>query len=402
MVRWRVPLFFLTILLIASLAYFLIRYAQGYQLNLSRKTFEPTGLLVATSIPDGAPILVDGQLASATNATLNLPPREYEIEIKKDGYFAWKKRLKIEKELVTKTDAWLFASLPDLKALTFTGATSPVVSPDRQKVAYLVAKSPNLLHNGVWVLDLVDLPLGISREPRQVLALAKKTELLAAQLFWSPNSKQILLTFNEQNFLLDTDRLNQSTALVDITLRLPLIKKQWQEELDLREKTKTSKLPPKLLSALVGKVADIQFAPDETKILYLATASAQLPEEILPPLPASSSQKEERNLEKDRLYVYDLKEDKNFFIAENPTRVVKKGSPTLPPTIIWFPTSKHIFVLQNEKISIMDYDGTNRVDVYTGPMAENFAFPFPSGDRILILTTLGKETPVNLYAISLR
>ena len=71
-------------------------------------------------------------------------------------------------------------------------------------------------------------------------------------------------------------------------------------------------------------------------------------------------------------------------------------------TLRWFPTSKHIFLVQKDKISIIEYDGVNLVDVYSGPFENSFAFPFPAGNRLLVLTSIGKDTPPNLYAISLR
>ena len=127
-------------------------------------------------------------------------------------------------------------------------------------------------------------------------------------------------------------------------------------------------------------------------MFYLGGASrAWKPEKIIPPLPAASTQKDSRQLEPDKVYVYDLKEDKNFLIpASNEAQ------------ISWFPTSKHIFLAQSDKISIVEYDDTNSTDVYTGPFENTFAFPFPSGTKILVLTSIGKDTPSNLYAISLR
>ncbi|TSC54126.1 MAG: Uncharacterized protein LiPW31_224, partial [Microgenomates group bacterium LiPW_31] len=212
---------------------------------------------------------------------------------------------------------------------------------------------------------------------------------------WSPDSKQILVTLSlskskEENFLLDSDRLNSATDLIDVTDNLIAIKQRWQQEEKIRQDAQLSKLPPKLLETIDSRVVDIQFSPDETKILYTATASASIPQGIISPLPASSTQPESRNLEPGKVYVYDLKEDKNFSIGN------------YSPKASWFPTSKHIFLVQKDKISIIEYDGTNLVDVYSGPFENSFAFPFPAGNRLLVLTSIGKDTPPNLYAISLR
>jgi len=406
--RKRLLIFASLFLAIFVVAFLVIKIAQGYRPDFSDWSFRPNGLLVATSIPDGAQLFIDGKLVSATNTTLNLPPGKYQVEIKKDGFTPWRKTLQIKKELVTKTDAYLFPAFPDLRPLTFTGAQNPVLSPDGQKVVFAVSGA-SIGKNGLWVLDLADRPLGFNREPRQIIRSAPRGRDFAQSTYrWSPDSKQILVTLKnrpgkkpgqiiEENFLLDAGQLNLETNLVDITQGLPGIFRRWEEEKTLREKAQISKLPRKLLKVLENSTKEILFSPDETKILYTATASASLPAEIIPPLPAASSQPETRQLEPGKIYVYDLKEDKNFFIIEE-----KKIQNSHHRALSWFPTSKHLFLVQKEKITLLEYDNTNWVDIYSGPFENSFAFPFPAGNKILILTALGKETPPNLYAISLR
>ena len=404
--------FFFTSLFVCVglIAFLIVKLAQGYKPDFSTKTLLPTGLLVATSVPDGAQLWVDGKLKSATNTTINLAPDVYEVEIKKDGFFPWKKTLTLKKELVTKTDAYLFAAYPDLKVLTFTGAANPLLSPDGQKVAFSVATA-SASKRGIWVLDLTDRPWGFNREPRQILETPPVAgrDFSQADYEWSPDSKQILINLpvrsstprslrleeqaglGREVFLADASKLNPATNLIDISQNVIITKKRWENEKEIKEEAKLSKLPEPLLEILQDATKNIQFSPDETKILYTATASAAIPEKIIPPLAAASTQPESRDLEAGKIYIYDLKEDKNFLIP-----VSDKNQ------ISWFPTSKHIFVVQNDKISIVEYDATNWTNVYTGPFENSFAFPFPSETKILILTSIGKDTPLNLYAITLR
>ena len=382
---------------IGVIAFFVIKIAQGYRPNLIKKTIEPTGLLVATSIPDGAQLFIDGKLVSATNNTLNLPPGEYNIEVKKDGYSPWEKRLVVKRELVTKADATLFSTYPNLEALTFTGANNPVLSPDGQHVVFGVATA-SASKRGVWVLDLTDRLLGLSREPRQLLiSPAKGRDFSQYTYSWSPDSKQILLTKKyektyEENLLIDASQQTADKTLIDVTKNLPDTEKRWSEDEKVRQEAKLSKLPEPLLTTLTENAKDISFSLDETKILYTATASATIADSLLPTLPTTSTQKEKRSIEKGEIYVYDLKEDKNFFISKEDKS----------KSISWFPTSRHLFIVENDKVQIAEYDGTNWVDVYSGPFENHFAFPFPSGNRIIILTSIGQANPPNLYAISLR
>src|SRR5581483_1338104 len=125
-------------------------YAKGYRFGLGtgKATFGPTGLLVATSVPDSAEVLIDGHLTTATNNTINLTPAEYEVKIQKEGYFPWQKKIIIQKEIVSKADALLLPIAPMLQALTFSGVQNPVIDPSQSRVAYTVA-SQSARRNGV-------------------------------------------------------------------------------------------------------------------------------------------------------------------------------------------------------------------------------------------------------------
>jgi len=74
----------------------------------------------------------------------------------------------------------------------------------------------------------------------------------------------------------------------------------------------------------------------------------------------------------------------------------------------WLSTSQHLIFTdrksptdQSGKIEIIEYDGTNLVTVYTGQFEDDFVFPWPSGNKLVILTSLN-SLATNLYAINLR
>ncbi len=390
----RFTFFISAFLFIIITSFLIIKIAKGYKIDLSQKTFLPTGLLVATSTPDGAQVFINGKLKSATNTTISLSPGTYEVEIKKEGYSLWKKTLTIEKELVTKTDAYLFLKVPDLKALTFTGAQNPSLSPDGTKLLYFVADS-EIEKNGLWIIDLSELPFGISKEPRQILKnYPEKKDFSKATFRWSGDSKQILINLKtgkkEENFLIDSNSLVSTDNLIDVSSNLTLILKQWEKEENRRKEEKLKKLPIPLLEIIQNNTKDIIFSPDETKILYTATDSAQINENLLPPVPAASTQKQERNLKPGKKYVFDLKEDRNFLVGEEETK------------LFWFPTGRHLLQIEKEKVIILEYDGTNQTTIYSGPFEYPFVFPFPSANKLLILSALGKNQPTNLYAVILR
>jgi hypothetical protein len=374
-----------------------IKFAKGYRPSLKSKTLKGTGLLVATSYPKGASVFINNKLTTATDDTLNLPPGEYQIKIAKDGYISWEKTLILEAELVTQTNARLFPAVPDLKPLTFSGALNPTPSPNGQKILFAVANATSDSQNGLYVLDLPSGPLSFKSEPRQIARSNQHYDFSQAQFSWSPNSTQVLASFNsgktnEANILLNVNSFNDTADFKDVTARLPVILAEWNELLEKKDHERLAQLPQFIQQLATQSATALYWSPDEDKLMYTATASAQIPENLIPPLPASSTQTETRQLEPNNIYIYDIEEDKNF----------KLGSVDQP--ILWYPDSRHVIIVENNKIIIAEYDGTNRHTVYAGPFAADFAYPWPNGSRLIILASLngGGDLPPNLYSINLK
>lgn len=394
MKRIITPFIIIIILALVSLA--IIFYGRGYRIDFNQKDVSPKGLLVANSQPNGAQVFINGKLTSATNSTITLEPGWYNVRIEKEGYSAWEKRLRVQGEVVAKTDTILFPINPSLSPITVTGVANPKLSPDGNKIVFTVSKANNLVQetvdgSGVFVLDLNDRPLGATRNFRQI---AKDSPLLSfenATYTWDPTGKQVLAQINNRYFLLDANSLNASP--IEVTAILTTVYDEWTKEKETLEKERHSAVKKDL--ALILKIATkiIAWSPDETKILYQATASATIPKIIKPPLIGTNPTTEERNIKVGRIYVYDIKEDKNFFITD---------STTLP--LQWFPTSSHLLLTEDGKISIMDYDATNKVTLYAGPFTGDLVAPWPNGSKIVILTTLNPQpnTKPNLYAINIR
>jgi len=395
-----------------------IYFAKGYRLNLKKKKVQETGLLVANSNPEGASVYLDGKLTTATDDTLNLPPKDYRVKIIKDGYLPWEKVLTIEKELVKQTEARLFPAAPDLKALTFTGALDPIPSPDGEKIAFVVASASASPKNGLWITDLVSRPLLFTKNSKQIAANTTDFDFTNCQLVWSPDSKEVLALNENHTFLLNIDNFNDLTTQPEATARLSLILDDWEEELALKKEEQFKKLPQFMEQIATSSAKNIYFSPDEEKLLYTATASATLPEGLLPQLPASNDQPETRIIEASNIYVYDLKEDKNFHLTsvkENKekeksplqqrlTKIQNQYSASAVQPIQWFPTSRHLILTGKDKIIILEYDGTNQTSVYAGPFEDSFVYPWPDGSKLLILASLNPQSdlPANLYVIDLK
>lgn len=402
----RLVSFLLTIAFVGIVGLGVSYLARGYRLDTKNIGLKPTGLLVATSSPDGAQIFVNGQLESATNATITLPPDTYDVEIRKDSFLTWRKRLTIKKEEVTKVDSTLFPAAPSLSALTFGGAINPIPSPDGSKIVFGIPShsgasgqaSSDTNKVGLWVMDLGNLPIGFSSDPRQITNLSPES----ATWEWSPDSRQVLVTTAGGTYLVSSGSFVADSSLVNIKgARLEKVLLEWQKEKLARREDDLDQLPKEMRDFLERKAQDFVFSPDDTKVLYIASASATLKEELVPPIPGTSTQKQDRSIKAYNTYVYDIKEDRNFNISDKKASlsIGKSDSVTL-----WFPTSKNIVLAERDKVTIMDYDGTNQQAVWVGPYVSPYAVPSPNGQRLLLLTPLGAGSPTfpNIYALSLK
>ncbi len=71
-------------------------------------------------------------------------------------------------------------------------------------------------------------------------------------------------------------------------------------------------------------------------------------------------------------------------------------------TFQWFPDSRHLLSVTDNRVQVREYDGTNATTLYSGPFDKTFLYPWPDGSRVIITTTFSPETPHNLYAIELK
>lgn len=383
-------IFLLTVVVLVIFGTVAILYARGYRFGLSERnkiTITPRGLLVANSDPNGAQVYINGELTTATNNTVSLSPGTYDVGIKKEGYLSWEKRVVIEKETVTQVDAFLIPAAPSLTALTFSGVFNPKFSPDYSKIAYGVpVNNENGEKAGLWVLEMVNLPLGFNRDPRQIT----DGDLSQATWEWSPDGREILLLTKNGTFLLNAGEYTAQNQRVNVASKIEIIRQEWSEKREKVLGSQLSKLEDEIESVLTRKAKEIQFSPDENRILFTASGSATIAEGVVKQLPGSSTQKQEREIKDGKSYVYDIKEDRNFAVGE------------VGETLYWLPNSLNLLLPKENNIIVTDYDGTNRQTVFSGSYQYPYAYPSTGVNRILILTNVGGQEITNLYWLGLK
>ena len=72
--------------------------------------------------------------------------------------------------------------------------------------------------------------------------------------------------------------------------------------------------------------------------------------------------------------------------------------------ISWYPDSTHLVITEENRISIIEADGLNKMTVFSGNFVNGFVFANPAGSGLVILTALtqGEGIPANLYEINLK
>lgn len=373
------------LLLVATAAIF---WARGFKPDFRNGKIDRTGLIVATSVPTGAQVYLNDRLTSATDTNIAyLDPGSYKIKIQKDGYTTWEKQIDIKADLATEIKALLFPTAPQITPLTTTGASGPVLSPDSSKIVYGVSGT----RGGAYLLPM---GLGIFPFRQDARLLAKNTaglDFSTAKFTWDPDSKQVIATFTDNsgqaaaNLTLDSDKTDQTAT--DITASLNSLFSSWQDQLMTRAQTQDITIPqsvkdataeaeppaspspaPSALNSLNYYPTGLKLSPDEEKVLYID--------------------------KKGKYKVYDLKNKKEYTLPDFADLA----------NISWFPDSAHLAVAQKNLISIIETDGTNKMVIFSGKFEDGFVFAHPSGNRIIILTTLTQQegTPPNLYGINLK
>ncbi|OGZ34639.1 MAG: hypothetical protein A2Y98_00025 [Candidatus Portnoybacteria bacterium RBG_19FT_COMBO_36_7] len=125
-----------------------ILYATGYSFDWENRHFFKTGSLFLRSLPSGAQIKIDGELSGKTPAYINrLNPDPYQIEVSKNGFFTWQKKLIVQEQITTEARNILLVPQKPLTRLANTNVTSTKEyfltqqEKDAQKQAIMVASS---------------------------------------------------------------------------------------------------------------------------------------------------------------------------------------------------------------------------------------------------------------------
>lgn len=433
---------FINILIVLFLAvgtFVAIQFAKGYRPDLQNRSLSGTGLLSITSYPKSARVVINDKLTTVTDDKLYLLPGTYTIKIEKDGFHPWVKTLPVKSELVTSADARLFPIITATSPLTFYRASNAALNTDGSKIAYVLKNSPQEVTNGLYIHSISGNLLGSSNVQ---IAENSPRDYSQALLVWSPDSSQILAVFTEKvavtktvksnekisaAYLLSTKGMNSKT-ISDVTLRLPLIISEWQDQFAKLNQPTLDLYPRYMTDILTQKAVNVYFSPDKEKVFYTPTINITLPEnEIGKLLPNINSTVEARSLIKDHTYLFDLKEGTNYSLlfatgsAEISKELIISANATpsaslsqirqlraqtdsrLTTNTSWYSNSRQLIVTNADGVNLIDYDGINSVNItYVQPL-NGFVATSPDGSKLILLTNINQKVDTyNLITFDLK
>lgn len=400
----------LTLLIIGAIASAAIFVAKGYRLSGQKGTIVGTGILSITSVPDQASIYLDGHLTSATNTNVNsLPAKVYKVRIEKEGFIPWEKEVEVTEGLVSQIKATLYRAIPSIYPLTYTGALNSALSPDGQKLVYVVPPLTDASGGvrqsitpqetkkaGIWVWTMGEKPITLARgaEPHQIAGQLTGVDYTAAKFRFSPDSAEVLVTLPDRTLLLDTTRLNDPPR--DVTPILEATLKSWSDDQKEKDLARVQLIKDLTLRQTASSAAVLKWAPDESKFLYSTDGQ------------------------------------KDFKVV---TLIAEKGSPNIvktydlpaSPGYSWMPDSTHLLLVESTptpstkpvpnasssaipasfpigKVSVLEYDGFNKSELYIGTFEPNSVIVWPDASRLVIVSSFPTATASkpNLYGINLK
>ena len=377
-----------TFIIILLISVIVIMLASGYRFDFQTKTITGTGIITVNSNPDGALVYVNDVAQDATNTSIdNLRPGEYAVRIEKEGYSVWTKTVTVEKELVTRIEARLMPLYPTLQSLTYTGVTNPVIAPDGQRIVFSVSQG---LSAGLWLIDLDERPFNLSRNPQLILADTEDKTYSQSQYTWSPTSDTLLIKLVDPQAITSYELLSIQDLAITAISDIDEINAQWKDLEDSRIEEKTSAIDPDQLQE-IDELVNQAWSMNNLYILHEKETDTRVDYYIYPIKPSVNQQGS----------------------LPTPTTAEAFNHPIVSfnkeeiHTIQWFPDSKHLIIARETGentgvIELIEIDGTNRTQVFSGTIKDLFVYPNISGSKLVVLTRFNLENnSFNLYSINL-
>ncbi len=149
--KYRYLLLLLGFIVFLILAPVIVLYVRGITYDFTKKAFVTTGILAMRLEPKDANVYLNNKLKRESSGDIKfILPGEYDVTVKKDGYFSWSKRLSVESGQV----AWgspaynkIYLLLKDPPAQKFADDVTDIYG-ESGNLAYLSKNNLNFISIG--------------------------------------------------------------------------------------------------------------------------------------------------------------------------------------------------------------------------------------------------------------
>lgn len=196
-------IFLVFLILFIAAAPLALLYSEGYRFNFNSNEVVKTGGFSFKVAPQiRAKVYLDGKKKKKVNgwtysAYLNaLPSKNYNVKIQKEGFYPWKKTLKVKEGKVTEAKNILMVPKEPELEVKVKDVSSFFVSPDESKMAY--------------------------QNPKQQLNILSLEEEAPTNyptttfIKWGPNSERILVNASDTYFILNNQELTEINLPTDL------------------------------------------------------------------------------------------------------------------------------------------------------------------------------------------
>jgi hypothetical protein len=277
--------------------------------------------------------------------------------------------------------------------------------------------------------------------------LPEEYDITSLDLVFNPTYEQAVATFYEKedddltvtkksppqtirrsvSYLLNLDTQNMN--LFDLQSTKEAVISKWNIEKYNENNKLVETLPKKLQPLASTNMLILSMSPDDKKILYVAKSNVGIPPILSSPLIGTNQTKEIRDIVEGKVYVYDIREDKNYELSLSNIPELSQSLKAKPPSedllnfeiefskylsnyydyvsqlrniITWLPTSDYLVLKEDKQLAVLSYDGSHKEIVYAGPFEREYFGVNADSDLMTIINLNPQNNDSgDLYAINL-
>jgi len=183
----------------------IILYSLGYSFDWQEKEIVLTGGLYIKSVPKKATVYINDKPKEETPVFIKrLVPKYYQIKVVKEGYYEWRKKLKIESKLVTEAkDIVLIPINPEIKVINEK-------IPDNFSLEEYISEE-NIISNDIFYIhkpSFIIYKTDKENSFQEQISSASLPENQEYEIIVSNNQQIAVLSNNKQLYILNKETRN--------------------------------------------------------------------------------------------------------------------------------------------------------------------------------------------------